>query len=129
MSDPTIVNSKVKTAAASSAIPQEMPEARDEMLSGIRSGRRLERVVDNIKHFLETQVLKIEQTLAGCEAAVANEGRIQQRLAEFQEEKHNWAKTREAEIARLSIAGDELAKAWAQLETERRQFLDSKTSR
>lgn len=102
--------------------------ARDQMLADIRSGRRLERLVDNIKHFLENQVAKIDQTLAGCEAAVDNDRRFQKRLAEFQEEKHKWAKTREAEITRLSIAGDELAKAWTQLEGERRKFLDSKTS-
>ena len=64
----------------------------------------------------------------GCEAAVESERQLQERLAKFEEEKHQWNKTREAEIASLSTAGDELAKAWAQLETERRQFLDSKTS-
>ena len=128
MSDTTIENSKVTTADPSLAIPQEKPISRDQQLADIRSGRRLERVVDSIKHFLEMQVTKIEQTLAGCEAAVENDRRLQQRQAEFQEEKHQWAKTREIEITRLSIAGDELAKAWAQLETERRKFLDSKTS-
>ena len=128
MSDTTIVNSKVTTAEPSLANPQEKPVSRDQMLAEIRSGRRVERIVVNIKHFLEMQVARIDQTLTGCEAAVENDRRLQQRLAEFEEEKHQWAKTREAEIARLSIAGDELAKAWAQLETERRQFLDSKTS-
>ena len=128
MSDTTIANSIVPTAEPSLARQQEKPVLRDELLADIRSGRRLERIVDSIKHFLDMQVAKIDQTLAGCKAAVENDQRLQQRLAEFQEEKHQWAKTREAEIARLSIAGDELTKAWTQLETERRQFLDTKTS-
>jgi len=128
MSDSTIVHSKVTTSESSPAKTQGEPVARDQMLADIRSGRRLERLVDNIKHFLENQVAKIDQTLAGCEAAVDSDRRFQQRLAEFQEEKHQWAKTREAEIARLTIAGDELTKAWEQLENERRNFIDSKTS-
>ena len=101
--------------------------SRDQLLTDIRSGRRLERVVDSVKLFLEMQVDKIEQTLGQCEAAVENERQLQKRLAEFEKEKHQWNQTRMSEIERLSVAGDELAKAWAQLEVERRQFLDSRT--
>ena len=127
MSDTTIVNSIV-TPEPSGAIPEEVAGSRDQMLADIRSGRRLERVVESIRSFLDVQVEKVDQTLASCEAAVQKDKQLRKRLAEFQEEKHQWDQIREAEIARLSITGDELAKAWIQLETERRKFLDSKTS-
>ena len=109
-------------------MPEGQSGSRDQMLADIRTGRRLERVVESIKRFLEVQVEKVDQTIISCEAAVREDRRLRKRLAEFQEEKHQWDQNREAEIARLSIASDELAKAWAQLETERRKFLDSKTS-
>jgi len=129
MSEKTIDISKVSTTGIVGGSASAKTVTRDQLLTDIRSGRRLERVVDSIKHFLEMQVGKIEETLAQCDAAVENERLLQQRLAEFEKEKHQWQQTRMSEIERLSSAGDELTKAWEQLEVERRKFLDSKRQR
>jgi len=129
MSEKTIDISKTTTAEVAGGSSSAKTVTRDQLLTDIRSGRRLERVVDSVKHFLEMQVGKIEETLAQCDAAVENERLLQQRLAEFEKEKHQWQQTRMSEIERLSAAGDELTKAWEQLEGERRKFLDSKTQK
>ena len=126
MSDKTIDTLNISTTEIAGGLSPVKAVSRDLLLADIRSGRRLERVVDSIKLFLEIQVDKIEQTLGQCEAAVENERQLQKRLAEFEKEKHQWNQTRMSEIERLSAAGDELTKAWTQLEVERRQFLDSK---
>lgn len=126
MSDKTIDTLNISTTEIAGGLSPVKAVSRDLLLADIRSGRRLERVVDSIKLFLEIQVDKFEQTLAQCEAAVENERQLQKRLAEFEKEKHQWNQTRMSEIERLSAAGDELTKAWTQLEVERRQFLDSK---
>ena len=129
MSDKTIDITKISTTEVVGSSSPAKTVTRDQLLTDIRSGRRLERVVDSIKSFLEMQVGKIEQTLAQCEAAVEKERLLQQRLAEFENEKHQWQQTRMSEIERLSAASDELAKAWGQLEVERRKCLDSKIRR
>ena len=129
MSEKTIDISKITKTEVAVGSSSAKTVTRDQLLTDIRSGRRLERVVDSIKHFLEAQVGKIEQTLAQCDAAVENDRLLQQRLAEFEKEKHEWNQMRMSEIERLSAAGDELAKAWGQLEVERRKFLDSKTQK
>ena len=126
MSDKTIDTLNISTTEIAGGSSPVKAVSRDLLLADIRSGRRLERVVDSIKLFLEIQVDKIEQTLGQCEAAVENERQLQKRLAEFEKEKHQWNQIRMSEIERLSAAGDELTKAWTQLEVERRQFLDSK---
>lgn len=124
----TIDNLNPASPKPANVRPQAKGVSRDQLLSDIRSGRRLERIVESIRHFLEMQVSKVEHTLAQCEAAVENDRRVHQKMAEFQQEKHKWNETRRLEVERLSAASDELAKAWEQLETERRQFLDSKSS-
>ena len=129
MSEKTIDTLKTSMTEIAGGTSPAKVISRDQLLTDIRSGRRLERVVDSVKLFLEMQVDKIEQTLGQCEAAVENERQLQKRLAEFEKEKHQWNQTRMSEIERLSAAGDELSKAWAQLEVERRQFLDSKTKK
>lgn len=103
--------------------------SRDQMLVDLRSGRRLDRIVASIQNFLEMQVSRVEDTIAQCEAAVENDIRVQERMAKFEKEKREWDESRKQEIARLSQASDELAKAWEKLETERRQFVDLKTSK
>jgi len=124
----TIDNVKTTNPSPANVRPQAKGVARDQLLSDIRSGRRLERIVESIRHFLEMQVSKVEDTLVQCEAAVENDRRLHQKMAEFQQEKHQWNETRKLEVQRLSAAGDELAKAWEQLEAERRKFVDSKTN-
>lgn len=125
MSNNPIDSSNIAAEATNVSVPAKTI-SRDHLLADIRSGRRLERVVDNIKQFLDMQVDKVEHTLGQCEATIEKDRMLQKRLAEFEKEKHQWSQTRMFEIERLSAAGDELAKAWAQLENERRQFLDSK---
>lgn len=107
----------------------EAKVSRDQMLVDIRSGRRLERIVASIQNFLEMQVSKVDDTISQCEMAVENDIRVQARLADFEQEKRAWDENRKQEITRLSQASDELAKAWEKLETERRQFLDSKSKK
>jgi hypothetical protein len=125
----------VTTTTDKSSEPQSSHSAagdgisRDQVLADIRSGRRLEKIVASIRNFLEIQVSRVEETIEQCEAAVENDIRIQERLAEFEKEKRAWDETRKLEIARLSAAGDELSKAWEKLESDRRQFLDSKSSK
>ena len=127
MSDITIDTLENSPAETAGEPAPAKTATRDQLLTDIRSGRRLERVIESVKLFLAMQVDKVEQTLAQCDAAVEKERSLQMRLAEFEKEKHQWNQTRMLEIERLSAAGDELAKAWAQLEVERRQVLDSKT--
>jgi hypothetical protein len=116
-------------AQPSGSTAPETENSRDQMLVDIRSGRRLDRIVASIQNFLEMQVSRVEDTISQCEAAVENDIRIQERMAKFEKEKRAWDESRKQEIARLSQASDELAKAWEKLETERRQFLDLKTNR
>jgi len=99
---------------------------RDQVLSDIRAGRRLERITSSVQSFLEVQVSKVNAALEQCEAAVKNDRLVADRLADFEKEKRVWESARDTEIKRLSVASDELAKAWTQLETERRSLADKK---
>ena len=123
----TPADNQIAQPSGSTALETE--NSRDQMLVDIRSGRRLDRIVASIQNFLEMQVSRVEDTISQCEAAVENDIRIQERMAKFEKEKRAWDESRKQEIARLSQASDELAKAWEKLETERRQFLDLKTNR
>lgn len=122
-------NSESAAIELTDGLSQVKVEALDQMLSDIRSGRRLERIVDSIKHFLDIQVSNVEQVLKQCEAAVDNDRRLKKLFVDFEKEKHQWSQARQAEIERLSIAGDKLIQGWVDLEAERRQFLDFKSQK
>jgi hypothetical protein len=119
-------NSNVATSPASDSVAKNGGANRDQVLSDIRAGRRLERITSSVQNFLETQVAKIDEALEQCEAAVENDRLVRDRLAAFEKEKREWETARNAELKRLSVASDELAKAWEKLETDRRSLADKK---
>jgi hypothetical protein len=96
----------------------------DRTLVEIRSGRRLEKIVSSIQSFLLSQVTRLETALEECSRAVENDRIVQQILADFESEKQAWEVNRQAEILRLTAAGEELIRGWEQLENERRKWSD-----
>jgi len=96
----------------------------DRTLTEIRSGRRLEKIVSTIESFLHSQVTRLDTALKECNRAVENDKIVQRILAEFELEKQAWEVNRQAEILRLSAAGEELIRGWEQLEDERRKWSD-----
>lgn len=96
----------------------------DRTLTEFRSGRRLEKVVSSIESFLLSQVTRLDAALEECHRAVENDLIVQRILADFESEKQAWEVNRQAEIMRLSAAGEELIRGWEQLEQERRKWND-----
>lgn len=99
---------------------------RDQILNEIRSSRRLGKIVSSIENFLHHQVEKLEQAIDACQRASENDRIVQEVLRKHEEEKRMWEHERQSETLRLSQAGDELIKAWEQLEEERRNWLESR---
>lgn len=97
------------------------PAPLERTLAEIRSGRRLEKIVASIQSFLNSQVARLDKSIAECNRAIENDRIVQNILADFETEKLAWEKDRQAEIARLQAAGEELIKGWEQLESERRK--------
>ena len=93
----------------------------DRTLTEIRSGRRLEKIVDSIENFLNSQITRLEKAMAECNASIENDRIVQRILSEFEVEKAAWEESRQAEILRLQAAGEELVKGWEKLEDERRK--------
>lgn len=100
--------------------------SRDQVLNEIRSSRRLGKIVSSIENFLNHQVEKIEQTIESCHRAAENDRIVQEVLRKHEEEKRKWEEERQAETLRLSQAGEELIRAWEQLEEERRKWLENR---
>ena len=96
----------------------------DRSLTKSRSARRLESVVSSVESFLNGQVERLEQAIQQCNQAVDNDRIVQSIMADFELRKQEWESQRASELARLELAGNELAKAWEQLETERRRFAE-----
>ncbi len=97
----------------------------DRTLLAIRSGRDLEKVCASVESFLVSQLARLEDAINQCQMAKENDRIVKQVLGEFESKKRDWENQRAAEISRLTQASDRLAKGWAQLENERRQWLDS----
>jgi hypothetical protein len=93
----------------------------DRTLTEIRSGRRLEKIVKSIESFLHSQITRLEKAMAECNQSIENDRIVQRILAEFELEKAAWEESRQAEILRLQLAGEELIKGWEKLEEERRK--------
>ena len=107
---------------------RDQSQARDQVLTDIRSGRRLDKIVSSIENFLSNQVSKLEQALADCEQAVENDRIVQEILDRHEREKEAWEQARQMELERLNAAGEELARAWEKLEEERRNWLENRGS-
>lgn len=99
---------------------------RDQVLTEIRSSRRLEKIVSSIENFLNHQVERLGQAMEACERAAENDKIVKEILKRHEDEKRLWEEERQAEMIRLSKAGDELVKAWEQLEEERRNWLENR---
>lgn len=104
-------------------VEQTLPTL-DRTLSEIRTGRRLEKITASIESFLHSQVARLEKAIAECQRSVENDEILQRILADFEVEKQEWEKNRQAEIVRLSGAGEELIKGWEKLEAERQKWSD-----
>lgn len=100
--------------------------ARDKILNEIRSGRRLDKIVSSIENFLNNQVEKLEQAIEECEKSAGNDRIVQEILKRHEDEKRMWEEERQSETIRLSQAGEELIKAWGQLEEERRTWMENR---
>ena len=96
------------------------------VLTEIRSGRRLEKIAASVESFLENQIARIEKALAEVEQAAENDRIVQKILADFEDEKAAWEQERQAEIERLSRAGEDLIAAWDKLEAEKKAWLDGR---
>ena len=96
----------------------------DRTLNEIRSSRRLEKIVDSIESFLQSQVTRLEGALDECRQAEENDRIIQGLLADAESEREAWEKRRQMEILRLEQVGEKLAEGWKQLEDERRNWMD-----
>ena len=118
------------TQTSTSTVPADGPAteamSRDQVLSKIRSGRRLEKIAESIESFLDNQVARLEKAMLECESAAENDRIVQSILASFEKEKLAWEEMRQLEIARLSRAGEELIKGWASLEAEQIKWLDAR---
>lgn len=93
----------------------------DRTLTEIRSGRRLEKIVASIENFLNSQITRLEKAMAECNESIENDRIVQRILAEFEVEKAAWEESRQAEIMRLQVAGEELIKGWEKLEEQRKK--------
>lgn len=91
-----------------------------------RGARRLDRIASSISSFLMNQVERLERELDRCQKAVDNEKIVQQLMADFELQKHEWEAIRQTEIERLNEAGDKLAAGWEKLEIERREWLENR---
>lgn len=105
---------------------QDSRQTLDRTLTEIRSGRRLEKIVSSIEGFLVSQVTRLDAALEECHRAVENDKIVQRILADFELDKKTWEADRQAEIERLSAAGEELIRGWEQLEDERRKWADQR---
>lgn len=97
-------------------------------LTEIRSGRRLEKIVSSIESFLLSQITRLDTALGECSRVVENDTIVQRILADFELQKKAWEVSRQAEILRLSAAGEELIRGWEQLEDERRKWSDKRSN-
>ena len=98
----------------------------DRTLTEIRSGRRLEKIASSIESFMHSQVARLKKAIDECNRAVENDKIVQRILADFEIEKQTWEEKRQAEILRLSAAGEELIQGWEKLESERQKWLDQR---
>lgn len=120
-----ITTSAPKTNESSSTMPSSSG-TRDKILNEIRSGRRLDKIVSSIENFLNNQVEKLEQAIEECERSAENDRIVQEILKRHEDEKRMWEEERQSETIRLSQAGEELIKAWGQLEEERRAWMENR---
>jgi hypothetical protein len=101
----------------------------DQSLIQLQTGRRLEQVSASIESFLLSQVARIEEALGKCQLAVNQNQIVQRILADFEKQKLDWERQREAEADRLYQAGEKLIEGWRQLEAERREWMSKRNSR
>ncbi len=101
----------------------------DQSLIQLQTGRRLEQVSASIESFLLSQVARIEEALEKCQLAVNQNQIVQRILADFEKQKLDWERQREAEADRLYQAGEKLIEGWRQLETERRDWMAKRNSK
>ena len=95
-------------------------------LNEISSSRQLEKIVNSIARFLNSQILRIEEAIRQCSEAADNDRIVQAMLADFERKKQAWEETRNAEIERLNQAGEDLIQGWQKLEQERQQWIDQR---
>lgn len=105
------------------------PMTIDQSLTELRTGRRLEQVTTRIGSFLQSQIARIEESLAECEKSVNQNQIVQRIIADFEQQKADWESQRDAESKRLYEAGERLIAGWQQLEDERQKWMATRTNR
>ncbi|MEM7782525.1 MAG: hypothetical protein AAF623_04165 [Planctomycetota bacterium] len=109
------------------SLPEMEPsQGKQQVLTEIRSGRRLEKIASSIGSFLDNQLERLEAAFKEIERVAANDRIVQNILAEFELEKREWEMERQAEIDRLNRAGEELIEAWQKLESEKKAWMDER---
>lgn len=105
---------------SSSASDSSLSQTLDEL----RASRRLQKIVTSIESFFQIQLNRLQEVADECQRVAGKDASLQQMLAEFEEEKHQWKIACQQEVARLSVAGERLVEGWNELEVARRDYLD-----
>jgi hypothetical protein len=108
------------------AMTDTLPTENSDAVQHSRSAHRLDKIARSISSFLLNQVDRLEHELERCQKAVDNDKIVQRMLADFEQEKMEWDAARQIEIERLNDASEKLAQGWANLEKERRDWLENR---
>lgn len=88
----------------------------------------LSAIADEIEAYLGQWLSRLEGVLEQYGDGSTDDGALEARMAEFEEEKRSWNLHRQQEMQQMQETAEQLTAAWARLENEQRRLLQAQES-
>lgn len=88
--------------------------------------QRMQSVVEGLGRFLEEQLHRLERAANQCEEMISQKRTVERNLSELDQERNEFEREREKQIADIRQEQDRLIEAWHRLEGEQRRVLSQK---
>ena len=91
--------------------------------------RRLRALTRRYEDFFKLQYQRLDKHMTVQKELIGQSDVIRRMMDDFEQQKKDWEQQREAELERISQAGDKLMNAWTELENQQRKLLADSNGR